>query len=1208
MCKFRAILLAVMAFVAANGSAQEFFNLTADEVRIDSVLPVFTYTKQLGANFSDSVYEARIAYPEYIEMSKADIERYKRISGKPLPKLPVVNSYVAVDRKQGVLDVAFVPLVKQGGKYKKLASFKLDIIAKARPKRARAAREGQGDVGNAAQRYAAHSVMAMGKWAKIRVPSTGIYNLTADVIRRAGFSNPDKVRIYGYGGNLQPEVLTADYLAETDDLKEVPTVQVGGKRLFWAKGPVYFNGEPMNTTGTGIGNRVRNTYSDYGYYLITEGSGEPAHISSEELLAIADASGYYHNALYEVDDFAWFHGGRHLFNSQAIIAGNQATYTINMPQAADDKGKDLSMKVKVVLSADAATSASVTLNGGQLCNMSIGNPALYSEATVVSSVTSTHSSSETLDFTIKNNTAGNLRLDYIWVYRDEAMPLPDIAATTFPSPEFVYGVTNQDLHSHTSADMIIIIPASQNMKAQAERLKALHEQKDGMTVRIVPADEIFNEFSSGTPDATAYKRYLKMLYDRATTAEEAPEYLLLMGDCAWDNRMNCKEWSAYSPDNFLLSYESENSVSHTDNYVTDDFFCLLDDNEAIETTGIYKFTGKMDIAVGRIPASNADEAKIAVDKIVAYANNDNPGIWQNTIVIMGDDGDNNSHMQQAENIAKDIETAHPSYDVRRIMWDAYKMEASSTGYSYPEVTNIVKDYIANGALIMNYTGHGSPHSMSHEYAITAPDLVKAKNKNLPLWVAASCDITPYDSREDNFGEGALFNSNGGAVAFLGAARTVYSSYNQHVNRNFMQEVLNTDGGKVGMGEAVRRSKNRLVERPSENVSYQDASSNKLQYALLGDPALCLAIPAAMAVVDSIDGKPVTEGLRTLKAGEVVTVTGHIENGGVTSESFNGSVTTVVQDVVQHVVCNLSLAAKRASGSDVQPFEFDMRQNNIFKGSDNVRNGRFSFSFAVPKDISYSDETGRIILYAVSGDNTVTAAGWSEMIAFNGFDEAKTDSLGPSVFCYLNEERFTNGDVVNATPYFVAQLYDEDGINASGSGIGHNMQLVIDGDMNKTYNLNDYFTYDFGSYQSGTVGYSIPALEPGNHTLTFRAWDVLNNSTTAQLNFRVEHGMQPKLIDISCTRNPARESTQFCIVSDRIGADIDFVIDVFDISGRHLWSHAATANPGIGGVFVDWDLSMSGGGRLSTGVYLYRVRVKAEGSAYASKAKKLVITQ
>lgn len=1197
MCKIKAILLAVMAFFAAKGNAQEFFNLTANEVRIDSVLPVFTYTKQLGANFADSTYEVRIVYPEYIEMSKADIKRYKRISNKPLPKLPVVNSYVAVDRKRGVLDVAFVPLVKQGGKYKKLASFKLDIIAKAKTKRAaKATRSGQ--------RYAEHSIMSTGKWAKIRVPETGIYNLTADVIRRAGFSNPDKVKIYGYGGYLQPEVLTADYLAYYDDLKEVPTYIEGGKRLFWAKGSVYFYGPPTNATGTGPGNRVRNTYSDYGYYLITESDDEPAHISGDELLSEAKASGYYYNALYEVDDYAWFHGGRHLFNSQAITAGNQATYTINMPRAAAAQGKDLNMTVKIVLSADAATSASVTLNGEQLCSMSIGNPVQYSSASLATSVTSTSSSEEKLDFTVKNNSGGNLQLDYIWVYRDEAMPIPDLTTSTFPTPEYVYGVTNQDLHSHTAADMIIIIPASQNTREQAERLKTLHEQKDGMTVRIVPADEIFNEFSSGTPDATAYKRYMKMLYDRAATPEEAPKYLLLFGDCAWDNRMQCRDWSSYSPDNFLLSYQSENSLSSTSNYVTDDFFCLLDDDEEIETvngSSSSSFTGKMDVAVGRIPARNNDEAKIVVDKIESYMNNENPGTWQNTIVIMGDDGDGNSHMEQAENVAKHIESVHPSYDVRRIMWDAYKMEATATGNTYPDVTQQIKNYISEGALIMNYSGHGAPYSISHEKALSYTDLKNSTSKHLPLWVAASCDITPYDSNEENWGEAALFNKNGGAVAFFSAARTVYSSYNKHINYNFMRAVLDTENGKVPIGEAARRGKNSLVEG-SSNL---DGTSNKLQYALMGDPALCLATPMLTAVLDSIDGKPFTNDSQMLKAGSVVKISGHIENESALAAGFNGLVTTQVQDVKQHIVCNLNPSAVGDS-KDLKPFEFDTWQNTIFKGTDRINDGKFSFTFAVPKDINYSDENGRILLYAVSDDNTATASGYDETLVFNGYDNAKTDSIGPSIFCYLNEERFTNGDVVNAAPFFIAQIYDEDGINASGSGIGHDMQLIVDGDMQKTYNLNNYFTYDFGSYQSGTVGFSIPALEAGNHTLTFRAWDVLNNSSVAQLSFRVERGIQPQILDISCTRNPAKTNTQFCIVSDRINTDVDLVIDVFDISGRHLWSHAETSTPSSGTIFIDWDLSMSSGGRLSTGVYLYRVRMRSEGSSYISKAKKLII--
>ncbi|MCH5312557.1 MAG: type IX secretion system sortase PorU [Prevotella sp.] len=1201
--KSRMLLTLFLILTTIRCGAQEFFNLTADDVRIDSVLPVFTHSIPLKGNFSDSTYEVKIVYPEFIDMAEQDVRKYRRITDKVLPEMPLVNSYVAVERKRGMLDVSFVPLVMQGKKYKKLVSFKLDITAKPKEKARKTSRAGENTVGNT-ERYADNSVLATGTWAKIRVPRTGIYELTNELVKRAGFTDISKVKIYGYGGNRQPETLTAQYLADTDDLKEVPTCNVNGKRVFFAYGPVYFNGVP--NTENNDGERVINPYSDYGYYFLTENSNEPLTIEQETLQNNAIASGFYNNVLYEIDDFAWFHGGRNLYDSKQISAGEPRSYTLTMLKAADRKDTEEQVLVKIVISADAASVAEVMLNGEKLCELSTAELRQYAYASIASAMVTVNSNVEKFDFTISHKSGGNIRLDYIWLYRETAMPLPDIASTTLPSPEYVGKVENQNRHADNAADMIIIIPTSKNVLSQAERLKELHERHDGMSVRIVTANELFNEFSSGTPDATAYKRYMKMLYDRADNADDAPKHLLLFGDCAWDNRMNSAAWRSYSADDFLLSYQGENSLSSTENYVTDDFFALLDDDEAIEqrVNNTSRFLGKLDVAVGRIPARNNNDAKTVVDKIEAYINNDNPGTWQNTIVIMGDDGDSNSHMRQAENIAKSIEENHPSYDVKRIMWDAYKMEVSSTGNTYPEVTKLIKEYLADGALIMNYTGHGAPYTLSHEKVVSAPDFINAKSKHLPLLVAASCDIMPYDTQEEQIGEGALLNKNGGAIAVFAAARTVYSTQNQYINNSFMKYVLETANGKVTMGEATRLAKNSLVDTQSGG-SPLDATANKLQYALLGDPALCLAIPTLQAVIDSIGDKAATNDRNILKAGSVVKISGHIEREGYEMSDFNGLATIVIQDVVQHIVCNLNPSAVGSTGDDI-PFTFDMRPNNIFTGTGNVRNGKFSFSFAVPKDISYSDETGRILVYAVSDDNNMTASGYNEALAFNGTEVNSTDSIGPSIFCYLNNERFNNGDVVNATPYFVAQIYDDDGVNASGSGIGHDLQLIIDGDMQKTYNLNNYFTYDFGSYQSGTVGFSIPALEPGNHKLLFRAWDVLNNPSVAELSFKVEKGVRPQLIDISCTRNPATTSTQFCIVSDRINTEMDIIIDVFDISGRHLWSHAESAMPDANGVFIDWDLSMSSGGKLSTGVYLYRVRARAEGSSYASKAKKLII--
>ena len=225
------LLLSVMAH------AQHFFNLTADEVKIDSVLPCFSYQQALGTCYADSVYEVNIAYPEFMEMSKGDIARYQTITTEVPPSLPNVEQFVSVVRKEGVLNVSFVPVVFRDGKYQKLVSFMLDVKATA-PGHSRTPSPFTFHRSPSSSRYAAHSVLAEGKWAKIRVGETGIYQLTDALIRQAGFSNPSKVRIYGYGGALQDEQLTGDYLSSTDDLKEVPTCVVGGRRLFYAVGPV----------------------------------------------------------------------------------------------------------------------------------------------------------------------------------------------------------------------------------------------------------------------------------------------------------------------------------------------------------------------------------------------------------------------------------------------------------------------------------------------------------------------------------------------------------------------------------------------------------------------------------------------------------------------------------------------------------------------------------------------------------------------------------------------------------------------------------------------------------------------------------------------------------------------------------------------------------------------------------------------------------
>ncbi|MCR5366793.1 MAG: Por secretion system protein, partial [Prevotella sp.] len=287
---------------------QQFFNLTADEVRIDSVLPLFSHIVPLGAAYADSVYEVSIEYPEFIDMSEADIRRVREMTTDTLPALPHVDQYIGISRRRASLYVSLVPLVCRDGRYQKLVSFKLAIRSRHVAKARGAAAAGTDG------RYAAHSVLATGRWAKIRVPSSGVYQLTDAVIRQAGFSDISRVKVYGYGGAMQPEALTASYLSATDDLQQVPLCTVGSRRLFYAQGPVSWS-------STTVGERTRNPYSSYGYYFITENDSAALTQTAEQLQTAHYPNPTYHHSLYETDDYAWFQGGRNLYDSRLLGAG-----------------------------------------------------------------------------------------------------------------------------------------------------------------------------------------------------------------------------------------------------------------------------------------------------------------------------------------------------------------------------------------------------------------------------------------------------------------------------------------------------------------------------------------------------------------------------------------------------------------------------------------------------------------------------------------------------------------------------------------------------------------------------------------------------------------------------------------------------------------------------------------------------------------------
>jgi hypothetical protein len=1204
-----------------------------------------------------------LEYPEFEPLTANETETLKRIltanagPREVLDEMPRIETFVGVSRREGELDVIIQPVVYRDGIYQRLLNAKLVLnktltsISRANALAAVSEEE--------TERYAAHSVLASGKWVKISIPSDGIYCITRQQLANMGFTNPDRVKLYGYGGHYQTEQLKMDNVI--DDLCEVPLYRNATQGLlFYGNGSVEWSTAKKLSGVANVSRRVRNFYSNAGYYFLTEGDAPttlPTEASQEGTSAtrVTTTRG---RVLHENDEYAWYHSGRDLYESKNY-GGSTNSITFATPLVASTQ--DAILQVTMAGSGDSRSLAIFTVDDSTLTStLSMSALSQYQEAVRGEYIASTPiAGGESSTLQIRVRTSHPVRLDYaaldyvrkmqltsgypfftftskasiasnyiiteassgstvVWRLNSHGIPEAQMEGTvsdslfsfirkdtqaynyvafakdaTFPTVTVVGSVANQDLHGETDpVDMVIIVPESGELTEQAERLAALHLSHDSLRVRVVSADKLYNEFSSGTPDAMAYRRYLKMHYDRAESMDDAPRYLLLFGDCAWDNRMLSTQWVGNDPKKFLLCFQSEESLSETRSYVMEDYFGLLDDSE-----GGSLLKDKVDVGVGRFPARTASQAKALVDKVETYMNNSNVGSWKNTICMIADDGNANLHMQDATEVISTIESNYPSYRIQRIFFDNYTREVSATGNAYPDVVKDINKVMEEGALVMNYTGHGAAYCLSHERVLNLQDFSNFSSPRMPLWITAACDVMPFDGQEENIGETAVNNPNGAAIAFYGTARTVISSYNRAMNKCFMRYLLGRDENnkRYSMGDAVRLSKNALVSGSSTDT---DNTVNKLHFSLLGDPALVLTAPTYSVVVDSLNGVAVEgdlaeEDLQTLSAGGVARVSGHIEDEeGNLQPSFSGLISPSVFDSKSTITC------RNNDGTASSNFVYTEYDKRIFSGTDSIRGGNFSITFPVPLDLNYSDERGCINFYAVNNDHSMEAHANFEDFILGGTDSDWEDSnVGPEISLWLNAEN-ANFSTVGTTAVLLARVEDADGINTAGTGVGHDMELVIDDDTANPYVLNNYFNFDFGSYTSGSLEYTLPTLSAGTHTLSLRVWDVYNNVSVARLSFEVGDD----IFVVNSTSNPIRVGTTFILsVSD--ATITQYSLAVYDLMGRKVDEYKYTTNGTDALYTLPWSATA---GKYTEGIYLFRFGVQQSNGDWHYRTQKMLV--
>ena len=1102
--------------------------------------------------------------------------------------------------------------------------------------------------------FAEHSVLATGSWYKIAVAETGVYKITYNELQSMGIDvsaiDPRNLRIFGNGGGMLPESLN-DF--RHDDLAE-NSIYVEGETdgrfdqqdyvLFYGHSAHQWNYEPFSLAF----HHEQNIYSDSTYYFLTTNLGPGKRITmmsylteppdvyvnkftdyayhEKDLVNLANIGRVWYGEVFDVTtsynfnfsfpdidltspvyfrayvaakseattSFKFFDGSSQILS--ASISGlpntansyarpyigynffNASSSNINIKV---DYNKVVSNSIGWLNFFELNVIRNLVYSGSQ---MSFRDPVSVSPGTIA-------------EFTLANAGQGVriwnvtdptnvMKMETVQsgnglVFRISHDTLAEFIAfngSNYLSSRFAGKVDNQDLHASGSKDMIIITHPL--FKQQADRLAEFHSQHDGLSVLVTEINKVYNEFSSGAQDITAIRNFIKLLYDQASSGDE-PKYLLLFGDASFDYKDRIDNNSNYVP-----TWEDEESLSIDFSIASDDYYGFLDGPG----------DSYLDIGTGRLPVHTEEEAEVAVEKIIHYATNSETVMkdWRNVICFVADDEDGNMHLRQAEDMASFIDTNYSAYNIDKIYVDAFPQISTPGGQRAPEVNRAINNRVDKGCLIMNYTGHGGEVGWGHERFLENSDINSWTNYDrMPIFITATCEFSRYDDPErTSAGEYTYLNPQGGAIALFTTARATFGGSNFNFNSALFEYMFElNEGSYYRFGDLMKLAKN----------SDGGVNNNDKKYILLGDPALRLAYPQHEVVTTKINFEQVSEVPDTLQALKRITIDGEVRTGGNNRADFNGTVYSIVFD-------KPSVVTTLATDDDSYEKAFDIQNNILYKGKAQVTDGKFSFTFIVPKDIAYQYGFGKISYYAAN--ETEDAHGFYRNIMVGGLDQsAVADYNGPDVRLYMNNEYFVFGGITDENPDMLAFVEDANGINTVGTGIGHDIVAILDENSDKPIILNDFYESDLNSFTSGTIRYPFHNLEEGLHTLSLKVWDVFNNSSDAYIEFRVISSEQFLISELRNIPNPFIDNTTFAFSHNQSEGELDVKLSIYNLSGQIVKTFETSFIPtGYRSEPIEWDGRDGSGYPVSNGFYIYRLIVRNEQGQTDDKSGKLVIVK
>jgi hypothetical protein len=1114
-----------------------------------------------------------------------------------------------------------------------------------------------------------NSILANGDWYRFYIEKSGVYKISKSFLQDMGLNtntiNPKKIKLYGNGGRMLP---LSNNIYYPSDLTE-NAIQIIGENdgsfdnddyiLFYAEGLDTYNIESQTYS---------NLYDSKSYYYITTSAEDGKRIketnqpTGNSTLNLNTFDDYQ---FHELDLINIAKLGRQWFGESFDIKQDQE-FEFNFPNI--DVTTPIKIKTTVASAAYTATSFQISSNTQNIGTISF--PAIntnseteFNTGTLPSNTSFNGSENIKIKLTYNNNSVpgskgflDNIQLiakrklqgygkqfnfqydasiaslgivnytisnagaiSQVWDITDlynvsksentnqtsfsfkanlgELRKYVAIDASDYytPKKDSKPKVLNQNIKGtifknnqgqFEDIDYLIITPNS--LITQAEKLANFHRSYSKLNVKVITIESIYPEFSSGKQDIAAIRNCIKYIYENASTVAKRIKYVNLFGDASYDYKNRIANNTNIVPTYHALNSRTTGEAS----FASDDFYGLMDSNEG----NIVSFFGGIDIAVGRMIVNNPQQAEEMVNKVIEYHDIKSYGSWRNNFVMISDDSDatSDANLQSRQNTLADIITTQkPFFNINKIILDSYVQEASAGGFRYPKARTDLFNAFEKGALVFNYLGHGGEDGLSSERIWEKSDGQNLSNQyKYPLFITITCEFSRFDNpSRPTAGEYTYWNPKGGAIAMITTIRSIGQFSAENFNDVLSEKLFSYGSSQyTSIAEALRISKN----------SNPNSATNVVFY--IGDPALVLAIPKPKIKLTKVNDIPVSQTTDDFKSLARMKVSGELtDENDMRLTNYNGEVATTIFDkTIPRTTLN--------NDGNSTPIKFNTIGETIFRGNASVANGLFEFSFVVPRDIRIPLANGKISFYAKKDQALENQTGFDTTIQIGGINENATeDNISPKVKLYMNDETFVSGSITNSSPFLLAFLEDENGINTA-SGIGHDIVAILDGDVSNPFILNDYYQTNLDDYTKGNLRFPLRNLAVGLHTITFKAWDVYNNPTTTEIQFLVVGNETITLTHVLNYPNPFVNYTEFWFTHNRPFEPLMTQIQIMTITGKVVWTtNQIISTEGFLSKEITWDGKDDFGNRIGKGVYIYKLTVKSTlTNQKAEKFEKLVI--